>query len=204
MNSNESTPTGASAEMQRSSDQPPTTDLASTGSLEKIRDILFGAQARDYERRFSRLEDRIIKETFDLRDEMKKRFDSLESFIRKELELINSRLLAERDEREKANLDLSQVVTELARSFEKRAAQLDQQMASDSKEIREQMLAQYKSLMDEILQKHKEISNSLEREARELRLDKVDRFALASMLGEVSMRLNNDLVIPIPEDTGDE
>jgi hypothetical protein len=77
-------------------------------------------------------------------------------------------------------------------------------MASDSKEIREQMLAQYKSLMDEILQKHKEISNSLEREARELRLDKVDRFALASMLGEVSMRLNNDLVIPIPEDTGDE
>jgi hypothetical protein len=58
--------------------------------------------------------------------------------------------------------------------------------------------------MDEILQKHKEISASLERDASQLRSDKVDRFALAAMFNEVALRLNNNLIIPIPEDEGDD
>ncbi|MEW6208936.1 MAG: hypothetical protein AB1631_11260 [Acidobacteriota bacterium] len=182
----------------------PREDLAASGSLEKVREILFGAQARDYERRFSRLEDRLIKESLDLRDEMKKRFDSLESFIKKEVDSLNSRLRAEAESREKADQELSQAMAEIARAFDKRASQIEEQMAKETADIRDQMLQQYKNLMDEILQKHKEISASLERDARELRSDKVDRFALAAMFNEVALRLNNNLVIPIPEDESDD
>ena len=56
---------------------------AGTGNLEKVRDILFGHQMREVDRRFVRLEERIIKETRDLRDDMKRRLDALEAYTNK-------------------------------------------------------------------------------------------------------------------------
>lgn len=180
--------------------QQQTGDLTASGSLEKVRDILFGAQARDYDRRFSRLEDRLVKEAIDLRDEMKKRFDSLELFVKQEIELLNERVKAEQRERNQASDELSFSITELAKSFEKKSSQIEEHLSTSNKQLREQLLEQYKNLMEEILQKHKTLTASLERESKELRLDKVDRFALASMFNEFALRLNNDLVIPIPEE----
>ena len=37
-------------------------EAASAGNVDKIRDILFGGQMRDYERRFQELEDRLLEE----------------------------------------------------------------------------------------------------------------------------------------------
>ena len=39
-------------------------------NVDKIRDILFGSQMRDYDKRFGRLEDRLIKDAESLRDEI--------------------------------------------------------------------------------------------------------------------------------------
>ena len=44
-------------------------EAVGSGNVEKIRDILFGAQMRDYEKRFIRLEERMFKEMKDLRDD---------------------------------------------------------------------------------------------------------------------------------------
>src|SRR5215210_3122558 len=71
------------------------TKLAESGNIDKIRQILFGGQMRDYEKRFSRLEERLLKESADLRDETKKRFDALEAFVRSEFEALSERLVAE-------------------------------------------------------------------------------------------------------------
>ena len=46
-------------------------------NVDKIRDILFGSQMRDYEKRFSRLEERLTKAQDTLREDLKKRFDAL-------------------------------------------------------------------------------------------------------------------------------
>ena len=43
------------------------------GNLDKVRDLLFGGQMRDFDRRFARLEERLIKETADLNDDVRKR-----------------------------------------------------------------------------------------------------------------------------------
>ena len=48
-------------------------------NVDKIRDILFGAQMRDYDKRFARLEDRLMKDADALREEMRKRLDALEN-----------------------------------------------------------------------------------------------------------------------------
>ena len=61
-------------------------DLAEAGpdNVEKIRDIIFGGQMRDYDRRFSRLEERVLKETSDLRSEITRRLQELEDFAKQE------------------------------------------------------------------------------------------------------------------------
>lgn len=48
------------------------------GSVDQIRDILFGAQMRTYEERFSELEARLIDEASSLRDDIHIRFQELE------------------------------------------------------------------------------------------------------------------------------
>src|SRR4051812_14459636 len=78
-----STTEGASAETKQADGTP---SLNEANNIDKIRDILFGVQMRDYEKRFSRLEERLLKESADLRDETRKRFDSLENFVKSEFE----------------------------------------------------------------------------------------------------------------------
>ena len=53
-------------------------DTAGNASLDKVRDILFGVQVREIERRFARLEERLVKETNDLKDGVTRRVDALE------------------------------------------------------------------------------------------------------------------------------
>src|ERR1700743_680264 len=69
------------------------------GNVDKIRDILFGSQMRDYESRIARLEETLVKETTEMRETNRRRFDELESYIRGEFESVQNRLKAERDER---------------------------------------------------------------------------------------------------------
>src|SRR5947209_5816204 len=74
-------------------------DLAGGGNVDKIRDILFGTQMRDYEKRFVRLEEQLLKESADLREDLRRRFDSLEIYIKKEVESLTDRLKVEQGER---------------------------------------------------------------------------------------------------------
>src|SRR5437660_1779591 len=70
-----------------------------SGNVEKIRDILFGVQMREYENRFARLEENLLKEAADLRENTRKRFDAMESYVRNEFESLQGRLRSEREER---------------------------------------------------------------------------------------------------------
>jgi DNA anti-recombination protein RmuC len=173
-----------------------TADLSGGGNIDKIRDILFGVQMRDYEKRFARLEERLIKEAADLRDETRKRFDALELYIKQEFESLTERLTIEQNTRGEAVETLSLGITDTARAFEKRTAQMDEQSSKSQRELRQQILDQSKSLNDEIRQKYEELTAALQREAAELRTDKTDRSALAALFTEVAMRLNNDFKIP--------
>ena len=45
--------------------------MAGGASIDKVRDILFGVQMRDYDKRFARLEERMLKDTSDLKDDVR-------------------------------------------------------------------------------------------------------------------------------------
>ena len=171
-------------------------ELAGGGNIDKIRDILFGVQMRDYEKRFARLEERLIKEASDLREDTRKRFDALELYVKQEFESLSGRLTAEQSARGDAVEALSLGITDTARAFEKKTAQMDEQTAKTQSELRQQILDQSRSLNDDLRRKYEELTAALEREAAELRTDKTDRSSLAALFTEVAMRLNNDFKIP--------
>ena len=75
------------------------TDQSSSNNLEKIREILLGGQMREVEKRFLRLEERLTKLSYDLRDDLNRSLTSLEGFVKKEIESLNDRFLTESNER---------------------------------------------------------------------------------------------------------
>jgi chromosome segregation ATPase len=177
-------------------------NLAGGGSVEKIRDILFGSQMRDYDKRFSRLEDRLLKEATEVREEAKKRLEALESYMKKEVEALTTRLKAEQEERTEMVKELTRELKDTTKTLEKRLAQLDEQEVKHERELRQQILDQSKVLTEDIRHKHQELAAALEREAQELRTDKTDRSALAALFTEVALRLTNEFRLPGAEDVG--
>ena len=71
----------------------------SAASIDKVRDILFGGQMREVERRFAKLEERLLKETTDLKAHLKSRLDALESFTKKESESLIDQIKTEHEAR---------------------------------------------------------------------------------------------------------
>jgi phage host-nuclease inhibitor protein Gam len=167
-------------------------EAGGAGNLEKIRDILFGAQVHDFEKRFARLEERLLKETSDARAETKKRFDALEAFLKKEVESLSERIKTEQAERTESGKEISRELREAARSLEKKLAQLDDVTSKSQRELRQQILDQSKALTEEIRSRIRETATALTREIKELRSDKTDRAALAGVFTEAAMRLSND------------
>jgi hypothetical protein len=166
------------------------------GNVDKIRDILFGTQMRDYESRFARLEETLIKETVEIRETSRRRFEQLESFIHKEFETVQSRFKSERDDRTDVASQHSRELKELADTLSRRIRDLDDRGNSVERDLRNSMLQQARELTEEIRVRHEEISTLLERRVHELRDGKTDRAMLASLFTEVALRLSDQFVIP--------
>jgi DNA repair exonuclease SbcCD ATPase subunit len=169
---------------------------ADGASLDKVRDLLFGVHLRDYDRKLARLEERLVKETNDLREEAKKRLAAIEGLIRQDVESLSDRLKNEQEERSTAAKDLSRELNESARTFERRASQLDDQMARALRDLRQQLHDQHQSLSDELRRQADDLLARLSRESQELRGDKTDRTALAALFTEMAMRLNGEFRLP--------
>jgi hypothetical protein len=166
------------------------------GNIDRIRDILFGSQMRAYETRFARLEETLRKESAELRDNTKRTIDRLESYVRLELESLNGRFRIERDERGTTTSQLTRDMKELGEGMSRRMAELDDRAASQHHELREQLLQHGRDFTEQIHTKQQEVAALLEERFRELRKDKTDRAALASLFSEVALRLNNEFHIP--------
>jgi len=170
-------------------------DQGESGNIDKIREIIFGGHMRDYDKRFTRLEARLIKEGADLRDDTKRRFEVLEMFIKREFEALAERLQTEQRHREESDQSLSRALTEVGQALEAKLVQFDESSARGQRDLRTQILDQSRSLSEEIRQKHAEMSTALEREVADLNREKPSRSHLASMFSELAARLNGDLKI---------
>jgi hypothetical protein len=164
--------------------------MSESRNLDQVREILFGNQVRDIEKKVTRLEERLIQEFSLMQDETKKRLDALESYIKQEVDSLTQRLKNEQLERDTQVRLIAEENKNITIILENKITQFNEQTTNTQRELREHILNQSKSLKDDIQQKSQEILALLERETQELRRDKTDRSNLAAMFTELAIQLN--------------
>lgn len=168
---------------KESSDQP------TEENVDKIREIIFGGQMRDYELRFEELETH-IKQTHDrLSERLAQKIEHMEAFMRQEFDSVSSRIDKEQSNRHEQNENDQANLRDMERSIESRFADLDQQLSTESSAIRSTLEEQRAELVDLVKQTHEQLGTLLDGSSRELTEKKVAREELAAMLAEVAERL---------------
>ncbi len=161
--------------------------------VEKIRELLFGNQMSDYDRRFSTLEDRFQQNIRDLESEAARNLAGLESTIKKQLESCVNQLREEKDLRADADKDLERDLREHSQSLDKRMGQLSEQLANLERDFTERLGHETQTLREEIKRRNDDTRNTIERMFAELSSVKTDRNLLAGLFVEIAKCLNQDI-----------
>ena len=166
------------------------------GNVDKIRDILFGGQMRDYEQRFSTLESRLSQSIERASRDLERRIERLDGFAKREVEKLSEQLKAERKDRVADSKKGSGELNEFADQVETWFAEVEEKLESETKDIREAIHEQSNDLTALMRQAQEQLQASLEQETGQLADSKVAREDLSALLTEVAMRLNKDFKLP--------
>lgn len=167
---------------------------AGGGNVDKIRDILFGAQMRAYDRRFSRLEETVERSLADLRSDVDGRLQALETFARSELVALDERLRAESAARTDESRRLTRELESTERALQGRLSELADRSGRAEQSLRQQLLDLTRSLRTELREQHGNLTRSLDDAVEGLTADKVDRGALAGLFTEIALRLDDGMI----------
>ena len=172
---------------------PPTgQDLpGEAGNIDKIRDILFGNQVRDFDRRFAGIEARVDKAAADLRNDFSARMEALEHFFKEEFDTLKDRVRSETDKRSEGEKRLADELKQLAATATRSIQTAEDKFAERTTELRQQILEQSKRLSEEVQRKHDLATKEIASSASRLEESKVDRSSMAEYLMEVAMRLSD-------------
>lgn len=187
--------------------RPTTTPQGQTGApaptenVDRIREILFGSQMREYEQRFAQLEERLVRETGELRAEVRRRLDSLEAHFGQEIESLSDRQKTERAERTESVERIARDLSEATGTLERRLAESGERVLKDLREQRQFVMDRHKSLSDDLTQCVSKTEIAQNRRLEELRTDSMNRLALANLLSEVALRIRGEFRVPGVEDT---
>jgi len=171
-------------------------DAVSSADIDQLRDVIFGGQIREYERRFARMEERMAKELADVREEVRDRCTTLERYVRDEVESITVDFRASQQSRAADERRLSQLIVDTTKAAEERIDALSDLVAKQQRELRAQLLERTKSITDDVQRRHADLLARLAHDAAELRDGKADRTALSALFMEVALRLRGESVVP--------
>lgn len=168
-------------------------------NIDKIRDILFGSQTRQIDKKLIALEGKIDKEIVSLRSETKTTLDTLEQFVRKELQSLSHQWADEKKEHAESAENLSDKISDTKKILDKKLNQLSDKMIKDQRETQEQILQQAKNLLEEMHQKNGALQDRMDQSLEALTHEKTDRMALANLMIEAAMRLKDEFQLPETE-----
>lgn len=183
-----------SSEMTIGGDGPPEPE-----NLDKVRAILFGAQVRETDRRFAKLEEQVNRDLYALREDLRRRLDDLEAFVRDENDAFSKRLVAEQKSREEADEELSTDLKQAVKAAKAARGKLEQGVEEKDRALRARILEQSNDLSDAMQKQFDAMSSMLKDAVDTLQEEKTDRLRLADMFEEISTRLRSDFRLTLDE-----
>jgi flagellar biosynthesis GTPase FlhF len=161
--------------------------------VDKIRDLLFGNQMQDYDRRFSKLEERFLQRFKDIESETARNLNAFESNAKKQVESLASQLREEKDLRSEADKEIDRTLREQHQAVEKRLRSISDQVSQLERDMSDRLVQEALSLREEIKRKTEDIQHAIEKMFSELSNVKTDRNLLAGLFVEVAKCLNQDV-----------
>ncbi len=174
----------------------PAADVDADRNVDQIRDILFGGQMRDYERRFLEMGERLEAEMTRLRDSQDKRLAQIDKRVDEQFEKLSRQLRQEVGDRNQAVDDLESRVQQAARSSRTEVNNAMDGLGGELKAVDERLREALAELSTVLNERASEAATSVARASTELRAEKVGREDLAALLAELSLRLKGDFDLP--------
>src|SRR5215510_2896437 len=175
---------------------PPTNGQPVVGpdavGVDKIRDLLFGNQMQDYDRRFSKLEERFLQRFKEIESETARNLSAHDSNSKKQVDSLASQLREEKDLRGDADKEIERSLREQNQLLEKRLRALSDQVGQLERDVADRISREVQSLHDEMKRRNDELHQTMEKMFGELANVKTDRTLLAGLFVEVAKCLNVD------------
>ncbi len=158
--------------------------------LEKIRDILFGAERRESDRRFADLEQRLEGQAVQSELEIQRRMEAFEELIKEEVRALGTEITTA----QQVSADrLDKLASELRASMSEVQGQVEElstRTATADQDLRDQLAQQGASLSDSIRHNYEELSTILQQSAQEIRAESVNWAGLGTMLGDLANQVS--------------
>ncbi len=159
------------------------------GSLEKVRDILFGAQSREFDQRVQALEQRLLQESANLREEVTCSLESLKAHFTQEVSKLTHDIQEEKAGRKNSLADVEKVIQSLQANIEGQFSNLTQQTIQQHAAIEQQITQEKTALNKNYDQRFAELQQQFQESLQLLKKEKTDRAVLAEMLMDLALRL---------------
>ncbi|SFN14081.1 hypothetical protein [Variovorax sp. OV329] len=166
---------------------------AEASGVDKMRELLFGNQMQDYDKRFSILEERFAQRMRDMEGESARSLTNLEATIKKQLESVAGQFREEKDLRADGDKELERNLRDHTQALEKRVSQLSDQLARQERDFTDRLSHEVQALRDEIRRRQDDSRATTERMFSELSNVKTDRNLLAGLFVEIAKCLNQDV-----------
>src|SRR5262245_61278749 len=166
---------------------------AEAAGVDKIRNLLFGNQMQDYDRRFSVLEERFLQRFRELEEETSRNLGAFESNAKKQVDSLATQLREGKDQRADADREIERLVREQNQALEKRIRVLSDQLSQFDRDMADRLTHETQSLREELKQRHADMRQPVENMFAELSNVKTDRSLLATLFVEVAKCLNQDI-----------
>ncbi len=171
-------------------------NAAPEGNVDQIRDILFGGQMRDYDRRFDELDERSKRDAERARAEFIKRFESIEQLLKDQADK-HAAQLKKLDAELKASAEAATVSSErLAKALRTELADVDEKHDAGSSALRDRVHKLANETAESLRSSQDEISVIIDRMGTGLRDEKVARDELAGFFSEMALRLTRQFDLP--------
>jgi hypothetical protein len=160
--------------------------------VDKIRDLLFGNQMQDYDRRFSKLEERFLQRFKETESETARNLSAHESHAKKQVESLASQLREEKDLRADADKEIERTLREHNQALEKRLRTMSDQLSQLERDAADRLSQEAQALREEIKRRNEDTQHMIEKMFAELSNVKTDRNLLAGLFVEVAKCLSQD------------
>lgn len=167
-------------------------EAADADNVDKIRDILFGNQMREVEKRFASLEKSLASDIAALRNENALQIESLKSFIESEIEILSSRLSGEENARIENIDELEGQLKLQVKNIDKKIGDVSRALDQSSRDANQKILKQSQDFSKELSDQMGEARARMDSHREELAGAKVDKLALAEMLNTLALQINPD------------